>query len=150
MSHFSNFSNKGHNKFAYSSFKIYTMKIPDGYQAVMPYLIVNGAAKFIDFTKKAFNAVENGKHKSMRDENTVMHGEITIGGSTIMFADSTEKFQPCTAGLFVYVENADEAYRLALENGATSIMDLSNQSYGRTCGITDPVGNTWWVTSVLQ
>lgn len=124
------------------------MKIPKGYQTVMPYLIVNGAANFIDFTKKVFNAIENEKMKSMRDEKTIQHSEITIGDSTIMFADSTEKYEPRTAGLFIYVENADETYKKALDEGAITIMELSDQDYGRTCGVNDPFGNAWWITSV--
>ncbi len=124
------------------------MKMPKGYQTVMPYLIVNGAANFIDFTKNVFKAVENEKMRSMRDEKTIQHSEIMIGDSTIMFADSTEKYEPRTAGLFIYVENADETYKRALDEGATTIMELSDQDYGRTCGVTDPFGNVWWITSV--
>jgi len=30
--------------------------IPEGYQRVMPYLIVKGAAKALDFYKRAFGA----------------------------------------------------------------------------------------------
>lgn len=124
------------------------MKVPEGYQTVMPYLIVNGAAKFIEFTKEVFNAIENEKRRSMRDEKTIMHSEIKIGGSTIMFADSTEAFEPQTAGLFVYVENADETFKKAIDQGATVVMDLSDQDYGRTCGVKDPFGNVWWITSM--
>ena len=52
----------------------------------MPYLIITNAANFIVFTQKVFGATET--HKAMRDENTIMHAEIMIGGSTIMFADN--------------------------------------------------------------
>lgn len=124
------------------------MKLPNGYQTVMPYLIVKNATKFIDFTKKVFNAVENENRKSMRDEKTIMHGEIKIGDSTIMFADSTENYQPCPAGLFVYVDDADETFKQAISEGAITVTELSDQSYGRTGGISDPFGNTWWITSV--
>jgi uncharacterized glyoxalase superfamily protein PhnB len=124
------------------------MKVPDGYQTVTPYLIVKGATAFVDFTKKVFNAVENEQMRYMRDEKTVMHSEIKIGDSTIMFADSTEKYQPRGAGLFVYVDNADETFKKALAEGAAIVTDLSDQSYGRTGGVSDLFGNTWWITSV--
>src|SRR6185437_4191445 len=124
------------------------MKIPKGYQTVMPYLIVNGATKFIDFTQKVFNAVENEKMKSMRDEKTIKHSEIMIGDSIIMFADSTEEYKPLKAGLFIYVENADATFKKAIGEGATIITELTNQSYGRTCGVKDPCGNVWWITSM--
>jgi PhnB protein len=57
------------------------MKIPEGYQAVMPYLIVPGGQRFLEFTQKVFQVVENIEHRSMRDENTIRHN---------LFADSPE------------------------------------------------------------
>jgi PhnB protein len=121
------------------------MAIPKNYQQVMPYLIVNDAAKFIQFAEKVFNAKET--YKAMRDEHVIMHAEIMIGTSTIMLADSTEKFQPRPAGLFVYVDDADICYKNALSAGATSVMEPADQPYGRSGGVLDAHGNTWWLTS---
>lgn len=122
-----------------------TMKIPAGYQQVMPYLIVRDAAKFIDFTSKVFGAVE--RLRIMRDERHIKHAEIKIGDSVIMFADATEQFGPRTAALFVYVEDADQTYHKALAEGATSVMPMSDQEYGRSGGVADPFGNLWWPTT---
>ena len=122
------------------------LKIPGGYQAVMPYLVVPGAEEFADFMKTVFDAKET--YKQMRSEGVVRHAQLSINGSTIMFADATEQFPVNTAGMFVYVENADETYQKALNQGATSIMEPGDQDYGRSCGVTDPYGNTWWITSV--
>ena len=121
-------------------------KIPANYQTVMPYLILKNAEKFIDFTKKVFDAIES--HKTMTDENTIMHAEIMIGESTIMFADSTDMFKPRTADLFVYVDNADKRYKKAIETGATIIIEISDKPYGRSGGVRDPFGNSWWITSI--
>ena len=124
------------------------MNIPENHQAVMPYLIVNDATKFIDFTGEVFGA--ELIYRQMREgEKRVRHAEIQISGSTVMFAEATEEWKQQTSNLFIYVENADDTYRMALNNDATSLMGLSDQEYGRTCGITDPVGNVWWITSVL-
>lgn len=124
------------------------MKMPKGHQVVMPYLMVNGALRFIDFVKTVFNAELTSTHKLREDGSTVMHAEVTIGGSTIMFSDATAPWGEQTANLFVYVDNADETYKKAIDLGAISAMELSNQDYGRTCGVTDPFGNVWWITSV--
>jgi PhnB protein len=121
-------------------------RIPENYQTVMPYLIVKDASKFIDFVQKTFDA--NLTIKEMRDENVIMHAEIMIGESTIMFADSTEQFGVCPAGLFIYVENADETYSRAINAGASSVMVPDDQPYGRSGGVLDSFGNTWWITSV--
>jgi uncharacterized glyoxalase superfamily protein PhnB len=50
--------------------------------------------------------------------------------------------------MFIYVEDADKTFQLALRNGAESIMELTNQEYGRSGGIKDPFGNIWWITSL--
>jgi PhnB protein len=123
------------------------VKVPQGYQQVMPYLIIKDANKFLNFMKAVFEAEE--KYKHMRDENTIMHGEVQVGNSVIMFADSTSDYSPQTAGLFIYVDNADRVYQKALEEGATRITDVSDQPYGRSGGVKDPFGNTWWITSEL-
>jgi PhnB protein len=122
------------------------LKIPEGYQAVMPYLVVTGAISFSTFMQNVFDAKEI--HKQMRPEGGVRHAQVNISGSTIMFADATEQFPVNSAGLFIYVQNADESYQKALDEGATSIMPPADQAYGRSCGVTDPFGNTWWITSV--
>lgn len=121
-------------------------KIPDNYQTVMPYLIVKDAAQFITFMQKVFDARET--YKSMRDEHTIMHAEIMIGGSTIMLADSTEKFSERPAGLFIYVDDADETFKKSIDSGATIVSEVADQSYGRSGGMQDPFGNTWWITSM--
>lgn len=121
------------------------MKIPEGYQQVMPYLIIKDAARFMDFMQNVFGAKE--KFKMMRDENIIAHAEMSIGDSVIMLADATDAFKTMPAGMFIYVADADETYHKALAEGATSIMPPSDQEYGRTCGIADAFGNTWWPTT---
>ena len=121
--------------------------MPDNYPTVSPYLIIKNAAVFIQFMQDVFNATLVNNH--MRDENIIMHAELKIGNSMIMLADSTSQYPPDTAGLFIYVEDADSTYNTALEKGATSVTALSDQPYGRTGGVKDPFGNTWWITSVI-
>ncbi len=123
------------------------MNIPKGHQAVMPYLMMEDAAAFIDFIKTVFNAEMT--HESMRD-GIVGHCEAQISGGTIMFSNSRDEWKPATGNMFVYVPNADEAYRRALEAGATTVMEMSDQNYGRSGGVTDPFGNVWWITSVTE
>lgn len=122
-----------------------TVKFPKEYQQVMPYLIVKNAAGFADFLQKVFDAKE--ALREMRDEKCIKHAEARIGVCTIMFADSTEQFESRNAGLFIYVDDADMRYQKALAEGATPVGEMSDQEYGRSGGILDPYGNTWWITS---
>lgn len=114
----------------------------------MPYLMLDGAKQFIDFTKAVFNA-ELIYHSTRDDSDGIMHAEIMIGGCTIMFTDTTAQWPTQTANLFIYVVDADATYALSLKHGAESVSEPANQSYGRACGVKDPLGNTWWITSVL-
>jgi len=125
------------------------MNLPSGHQTIMPYLILKGAAQFIDFSKKVFDAKDSNE-QVLRDDGTVQHAEIILNDSTIMVTDEIKDWPQQNANLFVYVPDADETYKKALENGATSLMELSDQDYGRTCGVTDPFGNIWWITSIKQ
>lgn len=122
-------------------------KLPEGYQTVMPYLIVKDAAGLQHFMEKVFHAKE--KFKSQNAERGILHAEVTIGDSVIMFTDANEEWKTMNAGLYVHVEVADDTYRAALEAGAVSIMDPSDQEYGRSCGVRDPFGNVWWITSPI-
>lgn len=122
------------------------MPVPTQYNRLMPYLILPDALHFIDFMKYVFSATEQAIVP--RSEGVIMHGELRIIDSVIMFADSTEAFSPRPAGLFIYVENVDDIYRKALEKGAISKMEPATQPYGYTCGFQDPFGNDWWPVEI--
>src|SRR5690554_6828531 len=124
------------------------MNLPKGYQTVMPYLILNDVAAFMNFAKEVFGAVELAVYKN--EDGSIMHAEIQIGGSTIMMGQSNSDWSTQNAGLYINVENADETFQKAIDHGATVIMPVENKDYGRTSGIKDPHGNTWWITQNLM
>ncbi len=123
-----------------------TSYMPEGVNHVMPYLIINNALGFIAFVKDVFDAEERTP-RHMRDENTVMHAEVKIGDSVIMLADATPEYPTMPAGMFIYVPDADAAYNRALAAGGVSALEMCDQPYGRTGGVKDPFGNTWWITT---
>jgi len=122
------------------------MNLPKHYQQVMPYLILKKIPEFMEFAKHVFDAKVLSVHKDMKGR--VVHGEITIGNATIMMGESGGNWEVQNAGLFIYVENADETYAKALEHGATEVTPLEDQEYGRSGGVKDPFGNVWWITGV--
>jgi uncharacterized glyoxalase superfamily protein PhnB len=118
------------------------MKIPAQYNRLMPYIIIPHAYKFIEFMKNVFGVTE--QIVVPRSEGVIMHGELRIGESVIMFADTTEQITARPAGIFIYVDHVDETYKKALAAGAASLMEPMQQPYGYTCGFHDPFGNDWW------
>ena len=133
-----------------------THKVPDGYHSVQPYLMFTDCKKAIDFLSRAFGARE--KLRMQDDKGHINHAEVEIGDSVIMMAEEHPEIGAFAAShyggspvsLMIYVENCDAAYKLAMEAGATSLREPTNQSYGdRIAGILDPFGYKWWIAHSL-
>jgi PhnB protein len=123
--------------------------IPEGYHNVTPYLTVKGANRLIEFLKRAFGAEE--KERFQQPDGTIMHAELKIGDSIIMLGEANEKWEARPANLYLYVTDTDTTYRRAVETGATSVMEPSDQFYGdRNAGISDPAGNFWWIATHVE
>jgi len=124
------------------------MKIPEEYTPLMPYLIVKGADDFRKFMTMVFDAKD--QLIVPNEDGSLMHGELKIGNAVVMFAEAGGQFHVMNAGMFIYVDNADATYKRALAAGAVTVegQEPSDKDYGRACGVKDPFGNTWWITSV--
>jgi len=123
--------------------------IPDGYQAVIPYLVVEDVAELVDFITRVFDGKEG--HRSMRPDGTIMHTEVRIGDSVVMMGGANQQWKAMPAGLYIYVPDTDAAYKRALEAGATSVMEPANQFYGdRNAGVKDYAGNYWWIGTHIE
>ena len=131
--------------------------IPDGYNGVTPYLIVDGAARAIEFYKQAFGATETFRME--RPDGRVGHAEIKIGDSHVMLADEHPEMGargPQAIGgspisLVLYVEDVDATVNRAVEAGAKLTRPVANQFYGdRTGGVEDPFGHAWYVATHVE
>jgi PhnB protein len=122
--------------------------IPDGFHTVTPALVVDGAAKLIDFLKAVFGAEELRRMRG--PGNTVMHAEVRIGDSIVMLGDAAH--EPRMPGrLYVYLRDVDAAYRRALEAGATSLTEPTDMFYGdRAARVRDPFGNVWGIATHVE
>ena len=116
--------------------------IPEGYHSVTPYLIMDDAARALEFYKKALGAVELMRFPA--PGGRIGHAEIKIGDSPVMLADeSPEQGQKSlrTIGgspisLMVYVEDVDARVAQAVAAGAKITRPVANQFYGDRTGPT--------------
>jgi PhnB protein len=131
--------------------------IPDGYSSITPYLIIDGAARAIDFYKNVFGATE--RMRMPMPEGRVGHAEILIGGSLIMLADQFPEmgaFAPKPdskgpIGLHLYVENVDDVFARAVAAGAKVQHPINNKFYGDRSGtIIDPFGHQWTISTHVE
>jgi PhnB protein len=128
--------------------------IPAGYHTITPYLVINNAGKAIEFYKKAFGAKEI--NRMAKPDGTIMHGEIQIGDSRLMFADhsaipgahSPETLNGTPVSIFLYVEDVDTIFKQALAAGATEAMPVQDMFWGDRYGrLVDPFGHHWHVAT---
>ena len=120
-----------------------------GFHTITPYLIVDGAADFMQFLKDAFGAEESARF--MRPEGRkIMHAEMTVGNSRLELADATEQIKPRPGALHLYLDDIDAVYQRAVRAGATSLMGPTDQFYGdREAALRDRWGNSWYVATHL-
>ncbi len=120
--------------------------IREGFRTITPYILVGGAAKFINFLKEAFGAEEKGRVPV--PSGKIMHAEVKVGDSILELADTPEQYAPTPVALHYYVDDVDAAYARAIEAGAISTHAPTDQPYGdREAGVKDPFGNAWFIAT---
>src|SRR5262245_30715957 len=113
--------------------------IPNGWHSVTPRIVVDHAEQLVDFIRKVFRAT--GEYRADRP------AILTIGDSNIMITEAGVR-QPAPAFLYVYVADADDTYRRALEAGAKSVEEPIDTPYGDRRGmVEDRWGNTWQIAT---
>jgi len=124
--------------------------VPDGMHTVTPHLICAGAADAIEFYRKAFNAVEEGRLPG--PNGRIMHAMIRIEGSAVMLVDEMPEWgalgpkslkgSPVT--IHLYVKDADAVVKRAVSLGAKVTMPVDDMFWGDRYGkLEDPFGHHW-------
>jgi PhnB protein len=131
--------------------------IPEGYPRVTPYLCVDGALAAIGFYCDVLGATER-MHMPGPD-GKIGHAEIQIGDGVVMLSDPFPEMgvkSPKDLGgtpvmISVYVEDVDQVFQRALEQGATAVQDVENKFYGDRAGtFEDPFGHRWNVATHVE
>ncbi len=128
-----------------------TRPIPEGYESLTPMFVFKDARKAIEFYKKAFRAEERFVMPGP-DGTGVMHAELKIGSSIIMMGEENPQF-PCKSSetlggsaisFYLYLNNVDEAFKVAVEAGAKVTMPVEEMFWGDRAGtVLDPFGYSW-------
>ena len=121
---------------------------PPGYTSVAPYLTVNGAEQTISFLVDVFGAE---RLRMIPGANgSLMHGEVRINDTVIMFTDAVEGWPAVPGHVHVYVPDVDATYRKALSMGAIPVKEpTKGDDADKRGGFQDAGGTTWWVATQL-
>jgi PhnB protein len=122
--------------------------IPEHYtNAVIPHIMVDGAAEAIRFYTAAFAAAEYFRLNG--DDGRIVHAEIGIAGHTVMLGDAEPPFAPpgkagASVALHVYVPDVDSLTTRAVRAGAELKSAPADMPYGaRQSMLRDPFGHVW-------
>ena len=135
-----------------------TKAIPEGYDSVTPMFVVKDARKAIEFYRRAFGAQERFTMPGP-DGKGVMHAELQIGNSIIMMGEECPEYPSKSAetmggspvSFYLYLENVDEAFRIALEAGAEAREPVQDMFWGDRAGtVQDPFGYTWMLATHIN
>jgi PhnB protein len=104
-----------------------------GYRSVTPRVFVDDVGALVQFLRDVLDAT----------------GEVEIGrptvlriGDSVVMVSSTDDRAAFPAFLYVYVENADETFRRAVDAGAEALEAPIDTPYGdRRAMVRDPFGN---------
>lgn len=131
--------------------------IPDGMHVVTPHLVVGGAAKAIEFYRKAFGAVEELRVPG--PDGMLMHAMIRINGAAVMLMDENPQWgaqgpkmlkgSPVT--IHLYVKDVDAVVAQAVKAGAKVTMPVADTFWGDRYGVLeDPFGHNWSVATHIK
>jgi PhnB protein len=120
--------------------------IRHGFGAARPY--VYGHLGLEDLLEHALGAVELERQEMGSGS---FHIEVGIGDSVVVLETGEPPAEATRASIYIYVEDVDEAYRRALDRGATSLAQPEDKPYQeRAAGVRDSFGNTWWIATFKQ
>jgi PhnB protein len=117
-----------------SSFK------PEGWSTITPRVFTSDVGGLVAFLKAAFGA--EGEVHAGRP------AEVKIGDSFLMVSDGGGVRRATPAFIHLYVQDADDVYRRAIEAGAESIEAPADMPYGdRRATVQDRWGNSWQIAT---
>ncbi|HXT32839.1 MAG TPA: VOC family protein [Vicinamibacterales bacterium] len=130
--------------------------VPEGLHTLTPHLILDDAARAIDWYKKALGAVEVSR--SPGPDGKIMHAQIRIGDSAIYLNDEMGGGKSAKArggspiSMWLYVDDCDALFNRAVAAGATvpdgPMGQIADQFWGDRAGsIVDPHGYHWTIAT---
>jgi PhnB protein len=133
--------------------------------SIMPFMYHDDVEKAFELYQKVFGATE--QHRVTERDGSVSHIVMTIGETHLMLRDATTPdlaeyrakglaATPHALGgsplhLYIYVSDADAAFKRAVECGSQIVGPIEDKDWGDRCGgVQDPFGHIWYIATPLK
>lgn len=129
--------------------------VPESFHTLTVHLTVDRAAEYIEFLKRAFDAVELTRSSS--PDGRLLNASVRIANSIMMLNDVFPEFggEAYRSGravrLTLYLPDADAAWSKALTAGCKPVSQIRDQFWGDRYGeVQDPFGFVWAIATHLE
>ena len=133
--------------------------------SIMPFMYHEDAEKAFELYQKVFGATQ--QHRVTQPDGKVSHIVMAIGETHVMLRDATTPdlaeyrakgfaATPQTLGgsplhLYIYVTDADAAFKRAVDSGSKIVDPMEDKDWGDRCGgVQDPFGHIWYIATPLK
>jgi PhnB protein len=133
--------------------------------SIMPFMFNDDPQAAFELYRKIFGAREI--HRVTLPNGKPSHIQMAIGETHVMLDDATaphaaeyrakgfagtpRDFGGTPLHLYIYVADADAAFKRALESGSKIVDAMADKEWGDRCGgVQDPFGHIWYIASPLK
>jgi PhnB protein len=130
---------------------------PAGYTSLTPYLVVDGAARAIDFYTGTFGATLVSRNDG--PDGTVAHAELQFPTGRLQLSDPLPDLNlippdgtnSVNHSYVLYCDDVDHVWRAAVAAGATPFEEPSTFVTGdRFASLLDPFGHRWAILTRVE
>jgi len=133
--------------------------------SIMPFMYNEDPQAAFDLYQKVFGATE--VHRNVAPNGKASHIQMAIGETHVMLRDATtpdlaeyrakhwagspREFGGTPLHLYIYVADADVAFKRALDAGSKVVDPIADKEWGDRCGgVQDPFGHIWYIATPLK
>ncbi|MGW3485563.1 VOC family protein [Rhodococcus indonesiensis] len=131
--------------------------IPTGYTALTPFLVVDGAARAVEFYRTVFGA--EVVDRTDGPDGTIAHAELDFGAGRLQLSDpapamglrAPDGTNVVDHSYVLYCTDVDATFARAVEQGAQVFEEPSTFVTGDRFGtILDPFGHRWAIMTRVE
>ncbi|HLI79785.1 MAG TPA: VOC family protein, partial [Candidatus Binataceae bacterium] len=133
--------------------------------SIMPFMFNDDPQAAFELYRKIFGARE--VHRVTQPNGKPSHIQMAIGETHVMLDDATaphaaeyrargfagtpRDFGGTPLHLYIYVADADAAFKRALDSGSKVVDAMADKEWGDRCGgVQDPFGHIWYIATPLK